>query len=163
MATQLACESDLFTGIAPVGGISLYRRCPDGEPVSVLTFHGTEDAWVPYEGPEGWEEVEAMPDAFFIGDTAETVVAFAGRAGCDDASSTSQLGDDTTVEEWSCPDGHRVVFYTVDGGGHTHPGSHARQVYEAAGLVDSVGHTTDTFDGTDVMLDFFDSLLEVPE
>jgi polyhydroxybutyrate depolymerase len=160
MTSQLACESNLFTGAAPIGGIALYRRCPEGEPVSVITFHGTEDAWVPYEGPEGWEEVELMAETFFIGDTAETVAAFASRAGCDDATSIAELGEDTTLEEWSCPDGHRVAFYTIEGGGHTHPGAHARQVYEDAELVDSVGHTTDTFDGTEVILDFFDSVRE---
>jgi len=158
MATQLACETDLFTGIAPVAGINLYRRCPEGQPVSVLTFHGTEDGWVPYEGPDGWEQVEQMPDTFFIGDTAAAVAAFLERGNCDDASGDREIGSDTSVKQWSCPNGHRVAFYTIEGGGHTHPGAHARQVYEDAGLVDSVGHTTDSFDGTDVMLDFFDSV-----
>ena len=158
MSTQLACETDLFTGVAPVAGVSLYRRCPTGQPISVLSYHGTEDNWVPYEGPDGWEEDEANDEGYFIGDPVSSMASFAERAGCDPDPSSEPLGDDTTVLVWSCPDGHRVEFYTVEGAGHSHPGQHARDTYRSLGNLSRVEKTTATFDGTAVMLDFFDSV-----
>ncbi len=158
MAVQLACTSDLVSIIAPVAGISLYRRCTDGPPIATITYHGTDDLFVPYVGPDGWEEVEQQPDVYFIGDVVASVTAFAERAGCTGDTTERSLGDDTTITAHDCPD-VPVELYTIRGGGHTHPGEHALGVYLAEGLTTSLGPTTTTFDGTDEMLDFFDRVL----
>ncbi len=157
MAAQLACESDVFTIVAPVAGVNLYRRCATGEPVSVITYHGTADDWVPYVGPEGWEEVEAEEDTYFIGDVEATVAAFAERASCSEPE-TSTVGDDTTITSFSCSDGNRVTLYTIEGGGHTHPGAASKAVYEE-GPDNGLGVVTTSFDGTTTMLDFFDQVI----
>lgn len=158
MSVQLACTSDLVSIIAPVAGISLYRRCPTGPPVATITYHGTDDQFVPYEGPDGWEETEQQPDTYVIGDVRASVASFAERAGCSTATTDRSLGDDTTITAYDCPD-VPVELYTIRGGGHTHPGEHALGVYLAEGLTTSLGPTTTTFDGTDEMLDFFDRVL----
>ncbi len=155
MVTQLACETELFAAVAPVAGINLYRRCPTGSPISVLTFHGTEDTWVPFEGPDGWEEVEAETDTFFIGDPAASVEAFARRADCEEEPTTTEIGTDTTLLEWECRDGREIVSYQFEGAGHTHPGELARAAYKELG-VEGIGENSITVEGTEVMLDFFD-------
>lgn len=158
MAVQLACTSDLVSIIAPVAGISLYRRCPTGPPVATITYHGTEDQFVPYVGPDGWEETEQQPDTYVIGDVRASAAAFAERAGCAATTTERPLGDDTTITAYDCPEAP-VELFTIRGGGHTHPGEHALGVYLANGLTTSLGPTTTTFDGTDEMLDFFDRVL----
>ena len=158
MSTQLACETDLFLGIAPVAGIGLYRRCPTGDPVSVLTYHGTEDEWVPLEGRPGWEEDEAIPRRFFVGSAEMGVLAFVERNDCGEPD-IETIGTDTTAQWWSCEGGHRVGFLVIEGHGHGHPGDRARQAVEKYGRTESLGPTTSSFDGTLVLLDFFDDVL----
>lgn len=158
MSVQLACTSDVASIIAPVAGISLYRRCPTGPPVATITYHGTDDQFVPYVGPDGWEETEQQPDTYIIGDVRASVAAFAERAGCSATTIERPLGNDTTITAYDCED-VPVELYTIRGGGHTHPGEHALGVYLEAGLTSSLGPTTTTFDGTDEMLDFFDRVI----
>ena len=157
MATQLACASDEFTIAAPVAGVNLFRRCATGAPVSVITYHGTADDWVPYVGPEGWEDVEAEEGTYFIGDVEASVAAFAERAACGEPTA-STIGDDTTVTAFTCADGNQVALYTIEGGGHTHPGAAALAVYEAS-PDNGLGVVTTSFDGTEAMLDFFDQVI----
>ena len=54
MSSLLGCElNDLIAAIAPVAG-TVVPRCPDGRPVPVIAFHGTDDRLVPFEGgPSG--------------------------------------------------------------------------------------------------------------
>ncbi|MGI9667710.1 MAG: alpha/beta hydrolase family esterase [Acidimicrobiia bacterium] len=159
MTSQLACTSPTFSVFAPVAGINLYRRCATGAPISVITFHGTADQWVPYIGPDGWKEVEQETDTFFIGDVEATVAAFAERAECDQPTQ-SELGGDTLITDFRCTVAEQVALYRIEGGGHTHPGTYAKERYEELGATDTVGSTTETFDGTVVMLDFFDQVID---
>lgn len=77
-ATELACQTDLLAGIAPVAGLNLVPPCQNAAPVTVLAIHGTADPLVAYggAGPEAAYEVgEAAPDTEVIelpavGDTA---------------------------------------------------------------------------------------------
>jgi polyhydroxybutyrate depolymerase len=123
MANRLGCAlSDRLAAIASVSGAYLqHGSCPPGRPLPVLAFHGTADAIVPYGGDS------ILPA---VHDWAE---AWAARNGCDEAPAVENLEGGTAVETWSgCQAGARVVLYTIDGGGHTWPGSGLARLQNAA-------------------------------
>ena len=104
MAAQVGCYlPDKFAGVAPVAGI-VFQGC-DGPPVAVITFHGTDDYNVPY-------------------DTApEAVAEWAKYNGCPSEPETERVGEQVVLESYFGCDGAPVLFYTLEGGGHTWPGA----------------------------------------
>jgi polyhydroxybutyrate depolymerase len=153
-SSLLACESPRIAGAAPVAGVNLARRCPQGDPVGLISFHGTDDGWVPYEAPPGWEDVEAEEGTYFRGGVEPNMEAWAERNGCDPEPVETRVGEETNRRDWqdcSAP----TVLYTVTGGGHTWPG--ASEVVAESGVEDSVGYVTEDVDATTAMLDLFDA------
>jgi len=70
----------------------------------------------------------------------ERVDAWAKRNDC------TAAGND----QWTCPVGAEVVLYTIEGGGHTWPGS----AFDA-NLADLMGPTSTDIDATALMWQFF--------
>lgn len=114
MSFYLACA--LPGRIASVAGVAGYMtnallaECETPRPFSILQMHGTDDDTVPYR---------------------ETTPAFwADRNGCAASPTATDLpnrdpfdGSTVTLVEYTgCDAGAEVVFYQVDGGGHTWPG-----------------------------------------
>ena len=94
-----------------------------------MAFHGTADPIVAYPLVRGCSDV------------------LGGARGCAPAPSVTRIGSDIQVRTFTgCRAGLSVVFYTVEGGGHTWPD----------GLVDlpAFGRTTRTIDATDLILAF---------
>lgn len=104
MAAQVGClMPGVFAGIAPVAGIE-YQGC-EGPPVAVITFHGTDDYNVPYE-------------------TAPLAVAeWVRHNGCPEIPDRERVADNVIRESYFGCEGAPVVFYTLEGGGHTWPGA----------------------------------------
>ncbi len=104
MAAQVGCLLPYqFAGIAPVSGI-VYQGC-EGPPVAVITFHGTDDYNVPY-------------------DTApEAVLEWARYNGCPTDPEIEWVTESIRRESYFGCEGAPVVFYTIEGGGHTWPGA----------------------------------------
>jgi polyhydroxybutyrate depolymerase len=141
MAHRLACESDRFAAIAPVGGYvpsSLVERCSSGRPVSVLDVHGTDDPVVPYEP------------------LSRVLEQWIARDGCTAPAAAVRLPDrdpdDGTrvrVDEHShCRDGARVVLYSIEGGGHSWPGENPEPGRRS-------GNVSQDIDASALILDFF--------
>jgi polyhydroxybutyrate depolymerase len=128
MSYRLACErADRFAAIAPVAaqmGQRLAERCAPSRPVSVISFVGTADPLVPFEGGE------------VSGDRGPVISAAASRGkwavfnGCEQGPAVTQEPDRAPTDETrvrrevhgSCREGSEVVFYVVEGGGHAWPG-----------------------------------------
>jgi len=123
MAMRFACQ-----GRTPVAGLgivagSLRRQqalqCPNEAPLRVMAIHGTEDSIVPYDGRFGLFSASA------------TFAHWEARNGCDgDAVSEESLApvvDDGTrvriMRNDGCAEDTGVALATVEGGGHTWPGS----------------------------------------
>ena len=153
-STLLACAlPGRLAAIAPVAGVNATAVCTRGTPrVSMLAFHGTVDAIVPYAGgayfsgaAEG--KLLGVPDARPVDDAVATWAAFDG---CGTPSKTSFVADDVQHVTWpDCPKNGTVELYRVIGGGHTWPGAmdlHAPQL----------GGTTESTSATELILDFFD-------
>ena len=124
MSYRLACEmNDRIAAVASVTGSMaplIFPDCDPGKAVSVMQIHGTADGTVPYSGD---------PD---INIHIDTLVAFwADNNGCAEEADTSDvedinMTDNTTVKKIQysdCSNDSEVLFFKVDGGGHTWPGA----------------------------------------
>jgi polyhydroxybutyrate depolymerase len=114
MAYRLGCElSNRIAAIAPVAGILLTSPCQPKRPLSVIAFHGTADAIVPFEGRKiiGWPYVQDSID-FWV-----------KHNGCAKSPKRMFNKGDTYCDEYSgCKGGTKVRLCVTKSGGHTWPG-----------------------------------------
>jgi polyhydroxybutyrate depolymerase len=153
LAYRLACDlPGIFAAIAPVAGApaaALEERCAATRPVSVISFQGTRDRLMPYEGGNvsiRRGQVLSAP---------RSAALFAEVNGC--APSPTVVAEPDTVKDGTrvrrsvyggCGEGREVVLYTIEGGGHTWPGG------PPVGRL--VGRVSRDLDATRTILEFFD-------
>lgn len=157
MSYRLGCElSDKIAAIASlIANLSPeLSSCGPGKPISVMIMNGTEDPLMPYEGGEvafGRVRLGKVLSA------AETVRFWVRRNGLSsppvNTLEPDRDPDDNTrvrVKRYG-PDknGIEVVFYTIEGGGHTWPGG-VQYLPERF-----IGRTSRDIDAVEVVWDFF--------
>nr|MBA3317426.1 hypothetical protein [Gemmatimonadales bacterium] len=153
LAFRLACDlPGVFAAIAPVAGApaaALETPCAATRPLSVISFQGTRDPLMPYEGGTvGIRRGQVLS-------APETAALFANVGGCA-VSPAVTAEPDTAADGLSvrrtaytgCREGREVVLYTIEGGGHTWPGGPA--------VGRRVGRVSRDVNATRAMLDFFD-------
>ena len=131
MAARVACEiSDSVTAVADV--IATIRAaqipsCDHGKPIPFLLIASTTDPVDPYRGSEG-DEVSDLASA------VETVRAFVERDGCTrrDEQPLPHLAPDlpstvSLIRYSECREGSEILFYRVDGSGHSVPSTAAAE------------------------------------
>ncbi len=168
MTSAIACVySDRFAAYAPVAGVQVPEDCATTKPTPLITFHGTEDGFVGYDGglgqdaldlpaPDGSEGDlgEVLPEDMMKGPTVpEAVAMWAKRNGCSsgvDTATESDINAEVTLIEHDCPAGAETVLYRINGGGHTWPGSEFSKA-----IIGVVGFTTMTISANNLMWDFF--------
>ena len=144
ISTFVACGlGGRIAAIGAVGATAGPRTCPDGVKVPVITFRGTDDACVPYEG--GTSSCGMMLPVV----AAEEVARRWGEHnGCDATPATAQVSEHVrTTSYTNCNAGADAVLYTIEGGGHTWPGSIN---------VPRLGPVTDEIDATALIWEFFE-------
>jgi polyhydroxybutyrate depolymerase len=131
MSNRLACDAaDLIAAIAPVAGIEGLVGCAPSRPVPILMFNGTLDPLVPYAG------------------AGNSFVRWQGFNACSgDAATTYASGDASCATYEECAGDATTTLCTIDGGGHTWPGTDI--------LLPQFGATSHDIDATDAMWDFF--------
>jgi len=146
MTFMLGCRySERFAAIGVVGAAFTYplEQCEPSRPVPMIAFHGTADPIVPYYGG---------PSRSFDIPFPSIPVWMRGVAslnGCDPTPSLlPATGAVTGIQYGDCDTGADVVFYTIDGGGHTWPGGHPlpRQI---------TGKTNTDISASETMWSFF--------
>ena len=143
MTSVLACrESDRFAAFGAVAVVVFVPGCGGSHPIAITAFSGTEDPIVPFNGGAvhccGGSVLGAAPD---------TMASWAAHDGCATESNDTQIGTEVRKRTWSgCQVGGEVVFYIIDGGGHTWPGSIP---------LDALGKTTTQIDASATIWDFF--------
>jgi polyhydroxybutyrate depolymerase len=153
LAYRLACDlPGTFAAIAPVAGApaaALEERCAATLPVSVISFQGTRDRLMPYEG--GHVSIRRGQ----VLSAQRSAALFAEVNGCTPSPTVTaepdSVRDGTRIRRsdyGGCGDGREVVLYTIEGGGHTWPGG------PPVGRL--VGRVSRDLDATRTMLDFFD-------
>jgi polyhydroxybutyrate depolymerase len=151
MAYRLAAEApDLVAAVAAVAGSLDLDPAVVKAPKPVLHFHGTDDAYVPWNGGRGERTVLGNSHR----SVAETIGTWVRANGCDPRPASTALprrdGDGTEVIRHVYappPGGSEVILYEIRGGGHTWPGrARAERL---------LGKATLAIDANDIIWEFF--------
>jgi polyhydroxybutyrate depolymerase len=151
----LLCErAEVLAAAAPVAGIADPEGCDPSQPVPILTFHGTEDPILLFNGGVNTSAIPGMgdpsaptttfpPPDLATGDYPDRVAAWAERNGCEPEPTDTEVTPEVIHRVFDCPEGADVEFYIILGGGHSWPSSEFSQSIGAI-----VGPTTFDVDGT---------------
>ena len=148
MSFELSCM--LSDRIAAVGMVAAaqtlpWKSCADRRPIPVISFHGTADPVVPYNGGMSWISPRPWPSV------RKWTANWARRNRCGSNPVDSAITPDVVRRTYTeCADNAPVVLYTIRGGGHTWPGGMELPEW-------FVGRTTRSIDATRLMWEFFDA------
>ncbi len=152
----LLCQrADVIAAAAPVAGLTDSDSCQPSRPVPIVTFHGTIDPILLFNGgvdvsaiPGGAATTEGptttRPPAELGGPGyPASAAAFAKRNGCDAEPTDTNVTAEVIHRVYRCPAGADVEFYIIVGGGHSWPSS---EFSKSIGKI--VGPTTFDIDAT---------------
>jgi polyhydroxybutyrate depolymerase len=129
MAGRLAWEhGDRLSAIAQIGGTVAVDVMAQPGPVAslpVLEIHGTRDRGMPYGGGQAglWRLIDGRPVGSVLG-VDDWARVWIERNGLAAVPSAEVVAPDVSVRRWSSTaSGPDVVFYRIEGGGHTWPGA----------------------------------------
>lgn len=170
MVSLLACTmSKTFTAIGAVSGLQLPKPCATDRRVPIVTFHGTADPILYFNGGIGTAVLAPLfgggkttPSSSTTTTTTRpanlhgagypaTVQAWAVKDGCNPTSTDTKLSSQVILRTYRCPAGTDIEFYIVLGGGHAWPGSAFSR-----SITSLTGFTTFQINATDVMWSFFE-------
>ena len=144
-AVILACRNNLpVRALAPVAYAT--GPCPDGRSVPIVSFHGTADGTVPYDG--SGEEVLRTLLGLGSGPAESVMEEWAGAHGCAGVVEILVAFDVDQLSWFGC--GAETAFYRIDNGGHSWPGS---------GEPVRFGVTTDSISASELIVEFFAEVL----
>jgi polyhydroxybutyrate depolymerase len=147
-AYRLACElKGRIAAVASVAGPlppEIAAHCDEAGAVSILHIQGTADPIVPWAGGEASSGGKILSaDA--------TIRQWASVNKCSEQSTvTLSKGNVLCRSNEGCAKGAEVTLCTVDGGGHTWPGSRPLDLLESV-----VGPTNQDVNATEMIWDFF--------
>jgi polyhydroxybutyrate depolymerase len=170
MTSAVACKlAARVAAVAPVAGIQDFASCHPHRAVPVVTFHGTADRYVAYQGgwgAAGWklsalddpaktfeqESAAHRPTTFgpLPASIPGQIAGWARRNGCGTRPRERRVAPDVTLVVYPCAANASVEFYRVTGGGHSWPGSKTN-----AALASLTGPTTLSIDANDIIWRFF--------
>lgn len=162
VTSLFACQlADRFAAFAPVAGIRNPPNCNPSRPVPIIAFHGIADEWIAYNGgygpgpyslpPAETQELLRSGEATYSDlSIPEVAAAWAARNGCDATPTEEQVTDTVTLTKYTCPDRADVELYSIEGAGHTWPGSKS-----FVGLRSYIGPTDLSINADALMWKFF--------
>lgn len=135
----LMCSGSFgFAAYGGVAGAFFAGPCTDAPPAPIIYFHGTDDPVVPIDGGPALRTN--------VTSAAETMAAWADHNRCGEPVDRA-VSPHVTRTTWDgCQDDATVVYYRIEGGGHTWPG---------AIDVPRLGTTTHEIAGAELMWAFF--------
>ncbi len=161
MSSFLTCvRADRFAAVAPVAGLTVPEACSPSRPMPALTFHGTADPILKFNGgvdlgslggttDNGPTTTKPPADLNGAG-YPEAVAKWAARNGCKPDPTDTKVTENVIHRVYDCPAGAAVEFYIVLGGGHAWPGSAFSKSIEKV-----VGPTTFDISATPLAWQFF--------
>lgn len=143
MSYAVSCT--MANRIAAVGMVGAAQTlewswCPDRRPMPAIIFHGTADPMIPYDGGHSWVGERPFPNQ------RRFVKRWSQRNRCGAPVDTRVASDVVRTTYAGCA--ADLVFYTIEGGGHTWPGG--GELPE-----DFTGRTTHSIDASAAMWQFF--------
>ena len=125
--SELVCKrADRIAAAASVAGISHAEGCDPSRAVPYISFHGTDDGVVPFDGSG---ESPLADDSRFVGDFFSQVMPdefaeFAADFGCDAEPLVIEESPEVIRYDYvDCDDETPMTFYELPGSGHTWPSS----------------------------------------
>jgi polyhydroxybutyrate depolymerase len=110
----------------------------------VIAFHGVEDKIVPYLGGPS-----SRDDQFVFPAVEDWAANWAEHNSCAGTPEITQITDEINRTAYlNCEENARVIFYRVEGAGHTWPGGEKLPVW-------ITGHTNQDINASSLMWDFF--------
>jgi polyhydroxybutyrate depolymerase len=154
MAHYVASElSDRIAAIAPVGGPLMMEAPRNTRPVPVMHFHGTADAFAPFQGGYGKGFLGRSKVTSFRS-VDHTIQSWVKANDCNSEPEIVALPDKVddkmkvTRKTWGGgKDGSEVVLIEIEGGGHTWPGQKP--------TVSLLGESTMDISANDLLWEFF--------
>jgi polyhydroxybutyrate depolymerase len=164
MTSTVACVyADRFAAVAPVSGINLPDGCEPSKPVPIMTFHGTADPILMFNGGFNAAALGSALGGGDDGTTTTTVAAdlngegypdtvkrWAELDGCKADAHDEDVTEEVIRRTYDCPEDADVVFFIIKGGGHTWPSSEFSKSIEKI-----VGHTTFDVNADEEIWSFF--------
>lgn len=159
MCYRLALEMpDRIVAVAPVAALmsrDLAARGTPSAPVSVMLTEGTDDPLMPHDGGSVGLFLKMRGEVL---SAADTVSFWVGADGCSPVPAVTRLPDKdpadgtrVTLSSYDNPGrDDEVLFYSVEGGGHTWPGG---SQYLTSRII---CRTSRDFDASQAIWDFFD-------
>jgi polyhydroxybutyrate depolymerase len=143
MSYRLACElAGRIAAIGPVAGVTVVDPCLPSRPVPIISFNGTPDLLVWYDG----SIYESVP---------RTIARWSMRNGCSREMETVYKKGNVRCETYrECKGGATVELCTIYGGGHTWPGGMDISLLAAPTFVLG-GDTTRDIKASRAMWEFF--------
>jgi polyhydroxybutyrate depolymerase len=131
MAGRLACElTDRIAAVVQVAGtaaVDVVAACQPGRPLPILQIHGSADRYARYDGraPRGLITRAVIRRRVGRSLGVDAWAQFWVQAnGAANGPVVESIWPDTTVRRWhGATPASDVVFYRIEGGGHTWPGS----------------------------------------
>jgi polyhydroxybutyrate depolymerase len=132
MTLRLGCEiSSKVAAIAPIAANipkKIVGSCQPNLPLPILLMNGTEDPLVPYNGGQVHFFRKKMGEVI---STSETVAFWVDRNRCSTSPEVNEIEDhnrrdrsQVKVFTYANPNNaNEVILYSIEGGGHTLPGS----------------------------------------
>lgn len=146
MTFLLGCElADRIAATGTVAGAFVLpmKECTPSRTVPLIAFHGTADPIVPFHGGPSKSFDIPFPDI------PQWISERAALNGCDAVpKKLPASGDVSGIRYTGCMDGADVVFYTIEGGGHTWPGGHPLPKW-------ITGYTSMDISASETMWEFF--------
>ena len=149
--STVVCElSERIAAAVSVAGVTHHESCSPTRAVPYLAFHGTDDTVVPFNGGgESTLDGAAGSSEFFEQVIPEEFAEFADSSGCS-GSTDSQITPEVTLTSYSgCNDDVPLGFYTIEGAGHTWPGS------SISAAIPTLGVTNLDISATEIAWEFF--------
>ncbi|MFO0890084.1 MAG: PHB depolymerase family esterase [Isosphaeraceae bacterium] len=151
MAYRVASDlSDRVAAIAPVAGTMVFPEIRASRPVPVIHFHGTDDGWVPFWGPNS-----GTPSFLSFFSVPESISRWIEFNECEPLGDFQLMPDIARDNTWVLrvtsrdPRGPAdVILYIVFGGGHTWTGRD-----ELSGFF--TGRSTRDISASDLIWEFF--------
>lgn len=161
MSSFLTCvRADRFAAVAPVAGITMPENCNPSRPMPALSFHGTADPILKFNGGVDLGSIgggtDGAPTTTVPADLdgpgyPEAAAKWAARNGCKPEATDTKVTDAIIHRVYDCPGGAAVELYIIVGGGHAWPGSEFSK-----GIEKVVGPTTMDVSATELAWEFFE-------
>jgi len=118
MTSRVACElADTLAAVAPVAGIQYPPDCRASRAVPIITFHGEKDVVNTYA-------LSSTSPVYWTAGVEDSLSGWVEKNGCAQNPGIEKVSEVVARLTWkNCRDDSEIVFYRIENGGHTWPGS----------------------------------------